>query len=65
MMLRNEKKFRGCPNHANWQPNPLHRVIRHDINNQLTPLTGYLEILEGSQLDPPLNKYILKATTTA
>ncbi len=50
---------------ANRKLNLLSGITRHDINNQLTVLQGYLAILEKKQPDPSLNKYFQKATTAA
>ena len=63
--VTNRKKTEDALRQANRQLNLLSSVTRHDINNQLTPLTGYLEILEDTHLDPPLNEYVQKATTAA
>jgi signal transduction histidine kinase len=41
------------------------RLLRHDINNQLTVLRGFLSILEKKQPDPALNEYFLKISTAA
>jgi PAS domain S-box-containing protein len=40
--------------------NLLSSITRHDINNQLTTLLGYLEILESLNPDPLPHKYMLK-----
>ena len=50
---------------ANRKLNLLSGITRHDINNQLTVLQGYLAILEDSQLDPSQKKYFQKVTTAA
>jgi PAS domain S-box-containing protein len=43
----------------------LSGITRHDINNQLTVLRGYLDILRMKQPDPTLNEYFGKAATAA
>jgi PAS domain S-box-containing protein len=43
----------------------LSSITRHDINNQLTILTGYLTILEKQQPDPTLTEYFLKVNNAA
>jgi len=45
--------------------NLLSSITRHDINNQLTVLQGYLSLLEMQQPDPKLNEYLHKVTTAA
>ncbi len=50
---------------ANKKLTLLSSITRHDINNQLTVLMGYINILEKKQPDPSLNEYFGKVTTTA
>jgi signal transduction histidine kinase len=50
---------------ANKKLNLLSGITRHDINNQLTVLMGFLSILEKKQPDPTLNEYFKKVTTAA
>ncbi|MEI7433220.1 MAG: PAS domain S-box protein [Methanomicrobiales archaeon] len=45
--------------------NLLSGITRHDINNQLTILLGYLKILENKQSDPTLIEYFLKVSNAA
>ena len=45
--------------------NLLSSITRHDINNQLTVLMAYLEILEMKQPDSSLEEYFRKAATAA
>ena len=47
---------------ANKKLNLLSSVTRHDINNQLSVLRGYLTILEMKHTDLSLNEYLQKAT---
>jgi PAS domain S-box-containing protein len=50
---------------VNKKLNLLTSITRHDINNQLTILQGYLEILQNVQLDPLQNEYFRKVTIAA
>jgi PAS domain S-box-containing protein len=43
----------------------LSTITRHDINNQLTVVKGYLGILETEQHDPTLTAYCQKAITAS
>ncbi len=52
-----------------WQSNRklklLSSITRHDINNQLSVLKGYLTILEGNLPDPKLKEYSQKVAIAA
>jgi len=50
---------------ANKKLNLLSSITRHDINNQLTVLQGYLEMLKKKQPDTSLNEYFRRVTTAA
>ena len=50
---------------ANKKLSLLSSITRHDINNQLTVLMGYLTILEKQQTDTTHNEYFLKVSTAA
>ena len=50
---------------ANWKLNLLSGITRHDINNQMTVLRGYLSLLEMKQTDPALDEYIQKMDASA
>jgi PAS domain S-box-containing protein len=50
---------------ANRKLTLLSTITRHDINNQLTVLKGYLGILETEQPDPVLAEYCKKAVGAA
>jgi len=50
---------------ANKKLNLLSSITRHDINNQLTVLMGFLSILEMKQSDATLNEYFQKVSTAA
>jgi signal transduction histidine kinase len=43
----------------------LSSITRHDINNQLTLLMGYLTLIEKKQLDPTFNNYFGKVNSAA
>ena len=43
----------------------LSGITRHDINNQLTVLMGYLELLDSKQPDAIFNEYFQKVSTAA
>jgi len=43
----------------------LSGITRHDINNQMTVLQGYLTILKKKQPDPALTEYFQKVSTAA
>jgi PAS domain S-box-containing protein len=50
---------------ANQKLNLLSGITRHDINNQLTILVGYLSLLEKTQHDLIFDKYLGKVRTAA
>ena len=50
---------------ANRKLNLLSGITRHDINNQLTILQGYLSILEDKPHDPSLNAYFRTVAASA
>jgi PAS domain S-box-containing protein len=50
---------------ANKKLTLLSSITRHDINNQLTVLMGYLTLLEQKKLDPTFNTYFQKVSTAA
>jgi len=50
---------------ANKKLTLLSSITRHDINNQLTVLMGFLAILKKKQPDPTLNEYCSKASNAA
>jgi signal transduction histidine kinase len=45
--------------------NLLSRITRHDINNQLTAILGYLDMLEIEQNSPLLNPYLKTVRSAA
>ncbi|GEM_PF-478210 len=50
---------------ANKKLNLLSSITRHDINNQLTVLMGYLELLKDLNPNPSNKKYYQEITTAA
>ena len=46
---------------TNRKLNLLTGITRHDLNNQLMVLSGYLDLLELNGTDPSANKYLSKA----
>jgi PAS domain S-box-containing protein len=50
---------------ANWKLNLLSGITRHDINNQMTVLLGYLSLLEMNPSDPSMHDYIRKMDISA
>jgi PAS domain S-box-containing protein len=50
---------------ANKKLNLLSSITRHDINNQLTILTGYLTILEKQLPDTSFSDYFLRVSNAA
>jgi len=50
---------------ANKKLNLLSSITRHDINNQLTVLVGYLRILEKTQPDTSYAEYFQKINTSS
>jgi len=50
---------------ANKKLNLLSSITRHDINNQLIVLRGYLALLEDRPRDTTQNEYFLKVSTAA
>ena len=59
------RKFSTSLAAANKKLTLLSSITRHDINNQMTVLQGYLTILIKKQTDPTLSEYFLKASTAA
>ncbi|MCX6699163.1 MAG: PAS domain S-box protein [Methanomicrobiales archaeon] len=58
---RDEVALKG----ANKKLSILTGITRHDINNQLTVLMGFLSIIEQQQADHKLDEYFQKVTTAA
>jgi len=63
--ITERKRAEKALRQANKKLTLLSSITRHDINNQLTVLRGYLAILEEAQLDPTQNEYFRKVSTAA
>lgn len=63
--ITERKKNEEALREANKKLNLLSGITRHDINNQLTVLMGYLEMLEDLHEVPPFNTYCQEAITAA
>ena len=55
----------GALREANKKLNLLSSITRHDINNQLTVLVGYITLLKKKQSDTTQNDYFQKIETAA
>jgi PAS domain S-box-containing protein len=62
--ITERKRMEEALHQANRKLNLLSSITRHDINNQLTMLLGYLAMLEKKRADPAFNEYFQKAKTT-
>jgi signal transduction histidine kinase len=62
--ITEQKKAEEALLQANRQLNLMTSITRHDINNQITMLTGFLRILEKKHPDPALSEYFQKISTT-
>ncbi len=65
LLNRDRKRVEEALHQANKKLNLLSGITRHDINNQLTALQGYLSIFEKWQLDSTYSDYLKKAKRTA
>jgi len=63
--ITGRKQAENALQEANKKLKLLSDITRHDINNQLSVLQGFLAILEDSQLDPSQKEYFQKVTTAA
>jgi len=63
--ITDRKQAEEALSQTNKKLNILSSITRHDINNQLTALQGYIGILEKKHSDPALNEYCSKAATAA
>jgi len=61
--ITERKRAEEALRQANKKLTLLSSITRHDINNQLTVLRGYLALLEQKQPDPTLNEYFQKVNT--
>jgi PAS domain S-box-containing protein len=63
--ITERKRVEDALKMANKKLSILSSITRHDINNQLAVLTGYLRILEKKQPDPTLSVYSQKVAAAA
>ncbi len=63
--ITERKRAEDALHQANRKLNLLSGITRHDINNQLTMLQGFLALLEQKRTDPTFKDYFQKAKTTA
>ncbi|MCK9593917.1 MAG: PAS domain S-box protein, partial [Methanoregula sp.] len=63
--ITDHKRVEDALRQANKKLTLLTSITRHDINNQITMLTGFLRILEKKQPDPALSEYFQKISNTA
>ena len=61
--ITERKQAESALRQANKKLNLLSSITRHDINNQLTVLAGYLSILEEELPDIKMSEYFRKAIT--
>jgi PAS domain S-box-containing protein len=63
--ITDRKRVEAALQQANKKLTLLSSITRHDINNQLTVLQGYLSILEQKQSDVTFDEYLGKVSTAA
>jgi PAS domain S-box-containing protein len=63
--ITERKKIEVALHLANRKLNLLSSITRHDINNQLVALSGYLALMEGEQVSIPFEQRLIKAKTAA
>jgi PAS domain S-box-containing protein len=63
--ISEQKKSEEALEQVNRKLNLLSSITRHDINNQVTVILGYLEMLEQKQSEPSLKGYFKTLTTAA
>jgi PAS domain S-box-containing protein len=61
--ITDRKRAEEALNQANKKLSLLSGITRHDINNQLAVLIGYLNILEKKLPDSALKEYFMKVST--
>jgi PAS domain S-box-containing protein len=65
LLNRDRKRAEEALHLANKKLTLLSGITRHDINNQMTVLMGYLTIMEKKQTEPMFNEYFGKVSTAA
>ncbi|MCX6651610.1 MAG: ATP-binding protein [Methanomassiliicoccales archaeon] len=63
--ISKRKEMEDSINRANRSLRTLNQIIRHDIKNDLTAIGGYLELMEGTNLDPRQRELLLKTKDLA
>ncbi len=63
--ITDRKRAEEAFKETNKKLNLLSSITRHDINNQMTVLLGYLDIIEEQQPNPTLHEYCQKASGAA
>jgi PAS domain S-box-containing protein len=63
--ITDRKRAEDALRQANKKLTLLTSITRHDVNNQITMLTGFLRIMEKQQPDPALSEYFQKIANTA
>ena len=58
--ITEQKRIKDSLIQANRKLNLLSSITRHDINNQLTGMSGYLDILEDGITEPKFREYFKK-----
>ena len=61
-VVTGRKRVEDAFKEANKKLNLLSSITRHDINNQLTVLVGYLQLLQKKIPDPAFNQYFSHIT---
>ena len=65
MDITEREQAQSALRETNKKLNLLSNITRHDINNQLMALTGYLGLMESVQNDPLSEQYLSKAQKAA
>ncbi|MEI7649759.1 MAG: response regulator [Methanomicrobiales archaeon] len=63
--ITERKKIEEALLRANKKLNLLYSITRHDINNQLTVIGGFMDMLERKEHDPTLDEYFQTVSTAA
>ena len=63
--ISEQKRSEEALKQVNRKLNLLSSITRHDINNQLMVLTGYIRLLEKKLPDPALSDHFRRVTTAA
>jgi PAS domain S-box-containing protein len=63
--ISERKRAEASLQQANRKLHLLSGITRHDINNQLTVLAGYIELLKNKYSNPSVNEYFMNITNAA